>query len=192
MQTGWFEWVPSTGQDWSAAATTIGTLIALFGLAWSIWRAKKADQLVLKGQEIERQASENSAARAEAAAALSEQYTRRVVDALEQIANEGLGAAAQSLGVRWTMVHDRADTYRLENVGDLTAENVNLGKHESLPFFSAEEDATLKPGEAMTFTATRVLGTSDSTIVVTWRQQGDARDAQPYEWRYPLPAKPKV
>ena len=188
MQMGWFEWVPSTGQDWSAAATTVGTLIALTGLAWSIWRAKKADELVLKGQEIERQASESSAARAEAAAALSEQYTRRVVDALERIANEGLERTSPPVGVRWTMVHDRGDTYRLENVGDLTATSIRLDKHESLPYFEADEGVTLKPGEAMTFMAGRVLGTTDSTILVTW-QQGDD---QPHEWRYPLPAKPKA
>lgn len=193
MQTGWFEWVPSTGQDWSAAATTVGTLVALVGLAWSFVRAKKSDQLVLKGQETERQASESSAARAEAAAALSELYTRRVVDALERIANDGLGAAEQpTMGVRWSMVHDRGDTYRLENVGDLAAEHIHLSKHQSLPVFRAEEDFTLTPGEAKTFMAARVLGTSDSTIAVTWRQQGDAPEAAPHEWRYPLPPKPKA
>lgn len=132
-----------------------------------------------------------AADRAEAAGRISDSNAQRVIVALETMAAGAgggslLGAAGLPQHVRWAMVHDRGDTYRLTNAGTLTAHDVDLRGHESLigPQM-VTGGPTLQPGEALTFIAARSLATSDSTITVQWvDSSGD-----PGIWNYPLPPK---
>lgn len=194
MLQDWLGWLPSTWDELGAAGTTLGTLVALVGLAWSFHRAQRSDALVVRGQAIEQEVAQKSAERAEAAAALTEQYTQRIVDALESMAQNQAAtisgvAAVEASRVRWSMAHLQGDAYLLTNIGTATAEQVNLSKHHSLPFFEVESDVTLQPDEALQFMAVRVLGTSDSTITVTWSQKGDEPGQEPHTWKYPLPPR---
>lgn len=93
MLQGWSDWLPSTWDELGAAGTTLGTLVALVGLAWSFHRAQRSDALVVRGQAIEQEVAQRSAERAEAAAALTEQYTQRIVDALESMAQNQAGSS---------------------------------------------------------------------------------------------------
>ena len=46
---------------------------------------------------------------------------------------------------------------------------------------------SVEPGEAITFTAVRNWGTSDSTITVRWVESGSG---ELKTWKYPLPPRP--
>lgn len=141
-----------------------------------------------KAAQDERSA-EAAASRSEAAARLTEEYTRRVVDALESMASNGLGAgSAAPSRVRWSMEWDRGDTYRLTNVGDATAYAVSLSAVDPslINWFEPPEAIDLASGEALTFMAGLTMATTDSTITVHWTDG----EGFPQEWRYPLPAKP--
>jgi hypothetical protein len=150
-------------------ATAAGVIVALaFGIR-SDYRAGKASE------------------RAEAAARTTESYTQRVVDALERIAASG-GAkkgAAPPRRVRWILEHHDGDRYRLTNAGDATAHNVEISAHESLPLVDVPPPMDIEPGQAVSFLAARSFGTSDSTITVSWVDDG----SQPRTWKYPLPPK---
>lgn len=137
---------------------------------------------------MERRQADAAASRAESAAALTEEYTRRVVEALERIAAAPTAtgsAVAPAPRVRWKLAHHAGDTYVVENVADLTAENVRVTAHDSM-MFDAPEPQDLGPGEAVTFLAVRTMGTSDSTITVT----GSSRSGTEEVWRYPPPDRP--
>jgi hypothetical protein len=177
--------------SWSTTAdiaTTVGTFVALVGVAGSLALTLRSEALTRRGQELEREQAGSAAARSEAAAALTEEYTRRVVEALEAMAT---GSAApvgvrSSLGVRWTMRNHGGDTYIVENIGDATAEGVTLTADESM-IFNPPEVVDVAPGEAVTFMAALSLATRDSTITVEWSERGsdDMRT-----WKYPLPPRP--
>lgn len=162
-----------------AAATAGGVIVT------SILNIR-SNKLTRRGLEQEQEIAQASAGRAEAAAALNEEYTRRMVDALESIAAGGIGGAPPAAKVQWELVHDAGDTYRLTNVGDLDALGIELESHETLPLRNIEGGPDLAPGEAMTFMGLRMLGTTDSTITVTWREEPEGEEQM---WRYPLPAR---
>lgn len=176
------------GVSWNVAAdiaTTLGTLVALIGVAGSLYLTLRSERLTRKGQELERQQADSAASRAEAAAALTEEYTRRVVVALERMAETpGVPQGLAAPSVRWALVHEAGDTYKLENVGGLEAESVEVSTHESM-ITRLPGQQNIGVGEAITFLAVRTLATQDSTVRVTWGPEGSRQ-----EWRYPLPARP--
>lgn len=192
------EWVSDfwNGADWQG----IGTLVALLGVIATLvlnLRSEKltrvGQELTLKGQQQDREISENSALRSEAAARLTEDYTKRVVDALERIAREGLGVGSspEPLRVSWSLEHHSGDMYRLTNTGNVTAGQVDVSAHESMGgLMELRGGPDLAPGEALTFMAAPSMATSDSTITVTWLQPDSAPDPLG-RWRYPLPARPR-
>jgi hypothetical protein len=179
--------------NWSTAAdvaTTLGTLVALTGVLVTSIIAIRSERLTRRGQQIELEHAEATASRAEKAAALTEEYTRRLVDAVETMAHRptiGGGGVAPTPRVRWSLVHHAEDTYRLENEGDLSAEDVEISSDRSLPLIDVPESPTIGPGEAVTFLAAPSLGTKDRTITVTWIDQSES---QRRTWRYPLPGRP--
>jgi hypothetical protein len=177
--------------SWSTTAdiaTTVGTFVALVGVAGSLVLTLRSEALTRRGQELEREQADAAAARSEAAAALTEEYTRRVVEALEAMAT----GSAEQVGVRsplrvgWTMRNHGGDTYVLENVGDATAERVTLTADESM-IFNPPEVVDVAPGDAISFMAALSLATRDSTITVKWSEPGTA-DMR--TWKYPLPPRP--
>lgn len=89
--------------------------------------------------------------------------------------------------VTWSLAHDSGDTYRLTNTGDAHAVGVAVSAHESLSLIERHGGPDLGPGEALTFMAAIDMGTTDTTITVTWHEPSD-RDADK-TWRYPLPAR---
>jgi hypothetical protein len=83
--------------EWNWQA--IGTIVALGALLVALWFSlrslrltREGQQLTRGGQQQDRQIAEATAERSEAAARLTEEYTRRVVDALEALA---AGATAE-------------------------------------------------------------------------------------------------
>jgi len=167
--------------DWPA----VGTLIALAGVIVSFW-------LTRRGQNQEKALAENSAERAEAAARLTEDYTARVVIALERMAalsSSTSAMAAPTPRVRFSLSYDRGDTYLLENIGDAMAQGITLGGHETLIGPDRVSGGpNLGPGEALTFMAARSMATSDSTITVSYRESPNGEELR---WSYPLPSKPR-
>jgi hypothetical protein len=172
--------------DWNAitgASTALGVLVALAAVI-------RSERLTRDGQKLQREQADAAAARSEAAAALTEEYTQRVVFALEAMAEHGLdaGGVVARRGVVWSLTHHMGDTYLLRNEGDATAENVAISTHETLRIARMDEmPATIAPGEAGTFMASRSMATRDSTVTVSWTDPGSE---DPRTWRYPLPARP--
>lgn len=192
-------------------------LITLGGVIASIWiarRGQKQDRALATAEadraERAQRASEASAERAEAAAALNidaltriaDALERPIVSALERTAQAATGRAerpgqtisasqpfAQPARVKWSLQHFNGDTYILENLGEATAYNVRVSAHESL--LQPQEWPTaekIRPNEALTFMAARTMGTSDSTITVSWTPTEEPTEAG--TWRYPLPPRP--
>ena len=173
-------------------ATTFGTVIALLGVIVTFVFTLRSERWTRRGQELERIQTQAAAERSEAAAALTEEYTRRVVEALETMASNGPGsvvlegsAGGRLPGVRWTLEHHDGYVYLLTNVGGQGAEEVTVAGHESL-VLRAPDPQDVAPGEAITFFAMRTLATSDSTITVAWREPSNGERRQ---WRYPLPPR---
>lgn len=165
---------------WAAMVTAVVTAAGVIGSFWLTWRSTKQNE----------EAAQAAASRSEAAAALAEHYTVRVVDALESIAaniDSGLpGSAAPPVGIRWSLVHDRGDTYRLTNTGDTEASNVTVTGHPSLVGpQNLNGGPDLAADEALTFIAVPTMGTKDRTITVTWTDPNGEEGT----WRYPLPAR---
>jgi hypothetical protein len=160
--------------DWQV----IGTIVAAVGVAGSFW-------LTWRGQREEARRAHNSAERSENAARLTEDYTSRVVTALELLAtNTAIGGAPPAPAVRWSMVHTTNHQYRLTNEGNAKATSVKLDAHESLGgLIDIQGGPDLGPGEALTFLAAPDYDTTDMTITVTWTDEA----GQPGQWRYPLP-----
>lgn len=179
------------GVDWEIAAAVgvlSGAFITALGVIVTSVLNINSNRLTREGLEQEQRIANNAADRSEAAARLTEEYTRRIVDALETMAVEGIGGgASRLLKVRWELVHDTRDRYRLTNVGDLDALEVKLATHVTLRMLNVEGGPNLGPGEALTFMAARHMGTSDSTVTVTWQQENDEDE---FAWRYPLPGRP--
>ncbi len=179
----------AAGGAWQTVAdisTTFGVLIALAGVILTFVFTLRSQRLTREGQELEREQAESAAARSEAAAGLTEEYTRRVVEALETMARREGPADGGPLqqGARWSLTHHGGSTYLLRNDGGATARDVHVTAHETLTFIPPDPQ-TIEPGEAVTFMASQNLGTRDSTIRVRWIEDG-AADAK--EWKYPLPA----
>lgn len=173
-----------TWQDAADLATVCGVLIALLvGIATTIVMIRQ-ERVTRAGQDIQRLQSEAAAARTEAAAALTADYSRRVVEALESIALHGATpSGALPEPVRWTLIHQHQARFLLENRGGSVAKNVRISAHPTLPIYDAVEQ-DIGPNEAMTFYAARTPATRDSTITVTW---DDAATSETRTWRYPLP-----
>lgn len=162
--------------NWEA----VGTIIALLGVMVTfLFNVQRLRQ--------ERRMAQASAERSEAAARLIESYSRRVVEALETIAEGGAvlhsAAAAEA---RWRLEAERGGVYRLTNEGPAAAEDVTLVADPSLPI-DAPPARRLEPGEALTFGASPSPLTRDMTVEVFWSRPGDARRRT---WRYPLPPPP--
>ena len=129
--------------------------------------------------------------RAEAAARLTEEYTRRVVEALESMASREERAAVINnyaqfrtrAPVRWSLRNEHRSRYVLENLGDVTAEDVEITAHKSLALLDVHR-ADVGPKEAISFIAAPSMATMDRTITVQWTDgdQGERRT-----WKYPLP-----
>jgi hypothetical protein len=166
-------------------------LIALVFNLLSQRQTRAGQRLIEQGQQQDRELAEAAAHRSEAAAALTEGYTQRVVDALEAIARSGLGGSAPAAPpprVRWSMRHSVGDTYLLENIGDAPAWKVNLASDETLELVNVPTGTNLGPDEGMTFMAAPDMGTRDRTITVTWKH--DEEGTPGGTWKYPLPARP--
>ena len=164
----------------------VGVLVALVGVIGGFY-------LTWRGQKQDRRISEATAQRSEAAASLTADNTERVLIALETIAAKDLGATVIAAPVpprvRWRLANHGGDTYALTNEGDATAYAVEVSAHESMGIFDrASGGDDLAPGEAMTFFAVLTMGTSDSTITVSWLAESNGTDR--HEWRYPLPPRP--
>lgn len=126
-----------------------------------------------------------AASRTEAAAALSDENVRLAISALERIAASG--SAELRKRAEWTMTHYQGDTYQLQNTGSADASAVTVSPApDSGMIFRSPETTDLGPGEALTFIAARSLATSDSTMTVTWQEEGHER-----QWKYPLPPRPR-
>jgi hypothetical protein len=179
--------------DWQSignASTAIGVFIALAGVVVTLIMTLRSETLTRAGQQLQREQADAAAARSEAAASLTEEYTRRVVEALETIATRGAtGAASTPIEprVRWTLEHHQGDTYILTNVGNRQAREVGLTSHASLRLVNVPPPQTVGPDEALTFMAAKSMATRDSTIVVRWLE-GDSDEER--IWKYPLPARP--
>lgn len=170
--------------DWEA----VGTIVALLGVLVSFVFNIVSNRAARVGQEQQRVIAEAAADRAEQATRVSHGYTERVVDALERIAAGGLNGATVPARVRWELVHHAGDTYRLTNIGDAPAADVDLSAHDTLGVGHFIGGPDLGPGEALTFMAAPDMATRDSTITVEW---GDPSGGHRQRWRYPLPAGPR-
>ncbi|WP_338752145.1 hypothetical protein [Janibacter alittae] len=136
---------PSTAAD---IGTTVGTVVALLGVLWTVGHSLRSERLTRAGQELERDQAEATAMRSEAAARLTEEYTRRVVEALETMASQGPAGIATE-GVRrltWSLTNQSGDTYLLSNTSGLAAEEVTVSAHESMIFRPPE--TTMLGGQA--------------------------------------------
>jgi len=173
-------------QEVSSQATVAGVLVALVvGIATTIVMIRQ-EKVTRDGQQLQSDLAKASAERSESAARLTEEYTRRVVEALEAMATNGIGqpGASSEPRVRWSLEHHENDAYQLTNLGNEVAESVRVGAHKSM-IMQAPEPTTLAPGEGLTFLAVPTLATSDSTITVRWFGGDSGREEQ--TWKYPLP-----
>ncbi|WP_204038222.1 hypothetical protein [Micromonospora qiuiae] len=182
--------VRSLAMDWQEfadQATVLGVVVALaVGIATTIVMIRQ-EKVTRDGQRLQREQAEATAARTEAAAALTEEYTRRVVEALETMAANSTKPAitSEAKAARWTLVHQHRSRYLLTNVGNADAKNVRVSAHESLPLLGLDEaPEEVRPHEAVSFLAVRAFGTRDSTITVTWT---DSETGEDRTWKYPLP-----
>jgi hypothetical protein len=136
--------------DWQA----IGTIVAIAAVAVTLIFNLLSQRQTRAGQHQDREMFEATAQRSEAAAGLTERYTQRVVDALEAIAQSGIGGGPARLPkVAWSMDHHVGDTYRLTNTGDAKAWNVTLTSDETLELLNVEGGPDIGEGEALTFMA---------------------------------------
>jgi len=181
--------------DVGAIIDSLATVVALVGVAVSFWltrRGQKQD-LVLAREEANRaeraqRAGEASAERSEAASSLTIDALTRMADALEQLSHGREGMRLPGQSVAWSLTHFDGDTYQLTNTGRAPAREVRISTHETLLVPSPLPDGeTVGPGEALTFMALRTMGTSDSTITVTWADETGSEG----RWRYPLPPRPR-
>ena len=169
--------VHSDAMDWQA----LGTIAAMLGVIASF-------TLTVRGQKQERAFAEAAASRSEAAARLTEEYTSRVVEALEEIAaGAGIRGAEAAPVVRWSVTKASGDSFRLENEGSATAYDVTIEGHPTLvgPDVIGGATRSVSPGEAVLFLAAMSLATSDATLTVSWAASEEDTDRQ--SWRYPLP-----
>jgi hypothetical protein len=171
-------------QVYSEIATVAGVGVALLlGVVTAIITIFHL-KMTRDGILLEQQQAEATAARTEAAAALTEGYTRRVVEALESIAAAGGPVTARAPRVQWSLANHEGSRYVLTNTGDSVARQVQVSSDPTLILRDVPADEDVRPGEVISFMAIPSLGTRDRTITVTWSSDGDsARD----RWRYPLP-----
>lgn len=190
--------ISPTAVDWGTSAdiaTTVGAAVAILAVLVTLIMTLRSERLTREGQQLQRREFEATARRTEAAAALTEEYTRRVVDALETIArhgpptvNVGASEASRPSVVRWSLTHLSGSRYVLENVGDKRAYGVELSTHPTLEILDEPEAQDMEPGEAISFLAAPSMGTEDLTVTVRWREANDlTSDGEQRSWRYPLP-----
>ncbi len=156
--------------------TLIAELATTAGVFYAIYAGIRAHRTETKNAAA-------AASRTEAAAAISQDYAPQLVDALRAMTQRA-GQPLSPVGVRWSLRNFENDRYILENIGDKTAGKVQVASHESLDLETLPSQ-DLAPGHAITFMAARSMGTSDSTITVTWTEGTEQKS-----WRYPLPPKP--
>jgi hypothetical protein len=173
-------------QELADLATVLGVGVALFvGISTTIVMIRQ-EKVTRDGHELQRELSKVSAERAEAAARLTEEYTQRVVDALEAIARQGTRAEPHRLTpVRWSLVNHNRSRYLLTNEGEVEASNVRVSAHKSLSLLNLPDTPRdISPHEAISFLAAPSLGTKDFTITVQWT---DSQSGEEKSWKYPLP-----
>jgi hypothetical protein len=162
--------------EWVALITNLATTI---GVIYAIYAGIRAERAETKRAVA-------AASRTEAAAAINQDYTPQLVDALREITRRA-DQPVPPVGVRWSLRNFENDLYILENIGSETAEQVQVTSHESLDLLlqTARPSEDLAPGDSITFIAAPSLATSDYTITVTWTEGTEQKS-----WRYPLPPKP--
>lgn len=157
------------------ALQPLGTVVAMVGVIVTL-------VLTMRGQRQEERIAEATASRAESAARVSEEYTRRIVDALEAMTSRDEGQRVQ--GVRWTLQRDDRHRYVLSNTGATAATEVRVSADDTLPLRLEQPDRlVVGPGEAIAFMAFPTLATRDLAITVTWHADG----GEDQQWQYPLP-----
>ncbi len=135
---------------------------------------------------MDRQNSEATAARAEAAARISVDSTDRLAAAISAVALGAVGGPAQpALRVSWSLQQGRGATCLLTNTGDMKACQVKVANDESLSLIDVPPGPDLEPGEGLSFHAAPDFETRDMTITVTWCS--DSSGSPGGTWRYPLP-----
>ncbi|MFF4879715.1 hypothetical protein [Micromonospora sp. NPDC000668] len=175
--------------DWqqvSDQATVLGVFVALaVGLATTVVMIRQ-EKVTRKGQQLQSEYATAAAERAESAARLTEEYTRRVVEALETMAARPAGAelVIAAPRVRWSLEHHDGDKYLLTNIGDAAAHSVRISADKSLDLVKPTDGHNVDAGEALGFMAVPTMATRDFTITVEWF---DLSTAQKRTWRYPLP-----
>ncbi|MEV4117846.1 hypothetical protein [Micromonospora sp. NPDC049645] len=173
-------------QEVSDQATVIGVFIALaVGIATTVVMIRQ-EKVTRTGQQLQSEHATAAAERAESAARLTEEYTRRVVEALETIASrpEGAGLVIAAPRVRWSLTHQDGDKYLLTNVGDAAAHSVRINAHKSLHLIKPTDGHNIDAGEALGFLAVPTMATLDFTITVEWF---DLSSGHKRTWKYPLP-----
>ncbi len=158
--------------------TAIGTVVALLGIIVALYFNRRS-------LALDRRNGEATAARAEAAAAMSADSTDRIVEALGAISLAEAGSASPAPRFTWSLEKVSGSMYRLTNTGNAKAWHVKIDSDESLDLIDVPEDRDLDTTEAVSFYAAPSLATRDMTITVTW--DGDEQGSPGGTWRYPLP-----
>lgn len=169
-------------------AQIVAAVVAVVALI--VTSRSRRDDAIRSERALE--SAERAAERSEAASSLSIDQLGRIAVSIEslQLSAPTADAPTRRKGVAWTLSHQAGDTYLLENDGGVEAQDVEVTGHESLigPDIREGDPARVAPREALSFLAARSMATSDSTITVTWLEEG-SEDRR--EWRYPLPPRPK-
>lgn len=165
--------------DWgavSALATSFGVLGALGYNGWALRDTRRR--------------SSAAADRAESAARLAIDNNDRLIEAIRSISIQA-GVVPEDKKVRWSLVHQQGDTFRLTNVGSVAAFGVEVRAHPTMARFELRDGDRSAVGRdgALTFFAVPAWQTLDRTITVTWQDAEDTEVADRSEWKYPLPAK---
>ena len=165
--------------DWgavSALATSLGVVGALGYNGWALRDTRRR--------------SNAAADRAESAARLSIDNNDRLIEAIRSISIQ-TGVVPEDKKVRWSLVYERGDTFRLTNVGSDTAFGVEVRAHQTMFMceISHGDPSEVKVGEALLLMVVAAWGTEDMTITVAWHDALDSGGEDALVWRYPLPAK---
>ncbi|MEV4493166.1 hypothetical protein AB0K04_23990 [Micromonospora coxensis] len=177
-------------QEVSDQATVLGVFVALIvGLATTVVMIRQ-EKVTRRGQQLQSEYSTAAAERAESAARLTEEYTRRVVEALETMAARPAGAEVVIAAprVRWSLEHHDGDKYLLKNIGEAAAYSVRISADESLHLMKPSDGLNVDAGDALGFIAVPSMATRDLTITVEWF---DLSSGQKRTWMYPLPPNPR-
>jgi hypothetical protein len=165
---------------WTASSVVISALLAVGTLL-----------VAMQTMAVTRSRARASAERAESAARLAVDNNDRLVAAISGLALGGAGASGAT-GVRWALTPTRGALFTLQNVGDASAYEVDVSAHPTMARFEVHDGdrAEVRKDEALTLFAVPAWQTTDRTITVKWREGADPANAEPRDWRYPLPSTP--